>query len=195
MKDFDKNIITKWKDILEAEEAPKITNSKIKRATAIMLENQVNYLIKNNGLNPNALNETTSQYSQSITPNGNDYSVNGFFNNVAIPMVRRTFPELIAHEICGVQPMHGPVGLAFAMRFIADDTYNSTARTELGYNTIDSAYSGSYVTSTGEALGSNVSDQNYGLGIGSGTSIKEVSIFAITWIESSAGGWENPSDC
>jgi hypothetical protein len=175
MKDFDKNIIGKWKEILEAEEAPKITNSKVKRATAIMLENQVNYLIKNNGLNEQALNETTSQYSQSITPDGNDYSVNGFFNQVAIPMVRRTFPELIAHEICGVQPMNQPVGLAFAMRFIADDTYNSTANTELGHNTVDSAYTGSHVTSTGEALGSDVTG-DVGLGIGSGTAIKEVSM-------------------
>jgi hypothetical protein len=141
----------------------------------MMLENQVNYLVKNNGLSPEALNETTSQYSQSITPNGNDYSVNGFFNQVAIPMVRRTFPELIAHEICGVQPMNQPVGLAFAMRFIADGTYDGASGTEIGHNTIDSAYTGSHVTSTGEALGSNVTG-DVGLGIGAGTAIKEVSM-------------------
>jgi hypothetical protein len=32
-------------------------------------------------------------------------------------MIRRTFPELITNEIVGVQPMSGPVGLAFAMRY------------------------------------------------------------------------------
>jgi hypothetical protein len=36
---------------------------------------------------------------------------------VLIPMVRRTFPELITNEIVGVQPMNGPVGMAFAMRY------------------------------------------------------------------------------
>lgn len=37
-----------------------------------------------------------------------------------IPMIRRTFPELITHEIVGVQPMSGPVGLAFALRYQYD---------------------------------------------------------------------------
>jgi len=32
-------------------------------------------------------------------------------------MIRRTFPELITNEIVGVQPMAGPVGLAFALRY------------------------------------------------------------------------------
>ena len=34
-----------------------------------------------------------------------------------IPMIRRTFPELITSEIVGVQLMSGPVGLAFALRY------------------------------------------------------------------------------
>jgi len=168
-------IVKKWTTVLEHEDAPKITNKKVKRATAIMLENQAQWLTQRNGLNESQLNETTANYSTSLTPNGNDYSVNGFFNQVAIPMVRRTFPELIAHEIVGVQPMNGPVGLAFAMRFVADQTYSGTAGTEIGHNTIDSSYTGSYVTSTGEALGSNASG-DLGLGIGDGTAIKEVSM-------------------
>lgn len=39
-----------------------------------------------------------------------------------IPMIRRTFPELITHEIVGVQPMSGPVGLAFALRYFYDES-------------------------------------------------------------------------
>jgi hypothetical protein len=35
-----------------------------------------------------------------------------------IPMIRRTFPELLTHEIVGAQPMSGPVGLAFHMRYV-----------------------------------------------------------------------------
>jgi len=168
-------LVKKWKEILEHEDAPKITNRKIRNATAIMLENQASYLMKYNGLGKEQLDETTSNYSSSLTPGDNGYSANGFFNQVAIPMVRRTFPELIAHEICGVQPMSGPVGLAFAMRFVADQTYNGVAGTEVGHNTIDSAYTGSHVTSAGEALGSNVTG-DVGLGIGAGTAIKEISM-------------------
>lgn len=36
---------------------------------------------------------------------------------IVIPMVRRVWPELIAHDIVGVQPMSGPSGFAFAARF------------------------------------------------------------------------------
>jgi len=41
---------------------------------------------------------------------------------ILIPMIRRTFPELITNEIVGVQPMSGPVGLAFALRYKYEPT-------------------------------------------------------------------------
>lgn len=44
------------------------------------------------------------------------------FNKVLIPMIRRTFPEIIAKDIVGVQPMSGPIGLAFHMKYINDKT-------------------------------------------------------------------------
>jgi hypothetical protein len=88
-------------------------------------------------------------------------------------MVRRTFPQLIAHETVGIQPMTGPVGLAFALRYKAGQTYSGTSNTELGHNTVDSTYTGSYVTSAGEQLGSSTTS---GLGVGSGTAINEVNL-------------------
>jgi hypothetical protein len=141
-----------------------------------MLENQFSYLSKQ-GYNMNeAISDPgTAAYSGSLTPQGNSYGQSGYFHKIAIPMVRRTFPELIAHEIVGVQPMTGPVGLAFAMRFKADQTYNSGTNQEIGYNTIDKDYSGTYETSAGEALGSNETN-DLGLGFGDGTAIKELSM-------------------
>ena len=44
------------------------------------------------------------------------------FNKVLIPIIRRTFPELIAKDIVEVQPMSGPIGLAFHMKYINDKT-------------------------------------------------------------------------
>ena len=35
---------------------------------------------------------------------------------ILISLVRRAMPNLIAYDICGVQPMTGPTGLIFAMR-------------------------------------------------------------------------------
>lgn len=119
-----------------------------------------------------------------MDPRGAGYSGNAEFQKIAIPMIRRTFPELIAHDIVGVQPLTGPVGLAFALRFVADQQYTGsnlygTSMTEVGYNNLDPTYSGSYELSAGEALGSKdgsgVGDE-IGLGIGSGTHIKELSM-------------------
>ncbi|KXB08594.1 hypothetical protein AKJ59_00735 [candidate division MSBL1 archaeon SCGC-AAA385M02] len=163
---------------MENENAPKFKNDKIKNSTIIMLENQYSHIEKNGGkqfLSEALSDPSTSQYSGSLTPDGNAYSDSGFFHKMAIPMVRRTFPELIAHEIVGVQPLTGPVGLAFAMRFVADGTYDGGQNQEIGHNTIDSSYTGSYETSAGEALGSN-SSPDTGLGFGSGTQIPELSM-------------------
>ena len=38
------------------------------------------------------------------------------YDPVLISLVRRSMPNLIAYDICGVQPMTGPTGLIFAMR-------------------------------------------------------------------------------
>lgn len=39
------------------------------------------------------------------------------FRKILIPMIRRIIPGTIATEIVGVQPMQGPVGLAYTMRY------------------------------------------------------------------------------
>ena len=45
------------------------------------------------------------------------------FDPVLISLVRRSMPNLIAYDICGVQPMTGPTGLIFAMKsnYVAAD--------------------------------------------------------------------------
>lgn len=168
-----KQLVEKWEKVLDAGD--QIKSEKVKKATALMLENQHQHLIESG----------TAYGSDSLNTVGG-YSGSGMFHKIAVPMVRRTFPELIAHEIVGVQPLTGPVGLAFALRFTAGTqaaTYNSAVGTEIGYNTIDRNYSGSYAVSAGEVLGSagtNATDlvvgSDVGLGIGAGTHIKEVNM-------------------
>jgi len=157
-----KELVKKWEGVLNEGDV-KIKDKKRLKSTALMLENEYKYL-----------NES-GNYSQPGLNRDAGYATSGDFQQIAIPMVRRTFPELIAHDVVGVQPLTGPVGLAFALRFRAGQTYDSAANTELGYNTIDSDYSGSSVTSAGELLGSNATG-DIGLGVGSGTAIKEVNM-------------------
>lgn len=171
------DLIKKWQDIL-SEGAP-IKNPKVLKATAMMLENEDKYLTE------------AGNYSTVGRNNPTVYATSGDFHQIAIPMVRRTFPELVAHEIVGVQPMPGPVGLAFALRFRAGNTYSRqtlpegsvspTYSDELGYNNIDPWYSGNstlsagMLTSAGELLGSATSG-DIGLGVGTYTAINEVNM-------------------
>jgi len=175
MKKNIKQIMDNWREILD--EGEKIRNPRTEKATAVMLQNQLNYLSGKN------MNETTAWSTGNLDPNSAGYAGNGEFQKIAIPMVRRTFPELIAHDIVGVQPLTAPVGLAFALRFRADQEYNGATDTEIGYNSMDPSYTGSYATSAGEALGSKTVPDvaghpgiGGGLGVGTGKGIKELSM-------------------
>jgi len=170
-----KDLIDKWSEVLD--EGIKIKNPKVRQSTAVMLENQHKWLVEGAGISYGGDNLNTDA----------GYATSGMFHKIAVPMVRRTFPELLAHEIVGVQPLTGPVGLAFALRFASPDdtTYAGTSGGEIGYNTIDNAYSGTGTTPSGtgfdvedgEALGSLAGSgvgSDIGLGIGTGTHIREV---------------------
>lgn len=162
-------LVEKWGDLLK--EGSDFKNEKVKKTTALMLENQANYLME------------TGAWTQGAFDPAGGYATSGEFHKIAVPMVRRTFPELVAHDIVGVQPLTGPVGLAFALRFRAGQAYDGIVGTEVGYNTIDSDYSGSnstpasggMTTEEGERLGSNSGTGiGVGLGIGSGEAINEL---------------------
>ena len=164
-----KELVKKWEEVLN--EGKKITNPKVLKSTAVMLENEHKHLME-------------SSYTEGSLSRSGPYATSGDFYKIAVPMVRRTFPELVAHEIVGVQPLTGPVGLAFALRFRSgadigtNVQYAGEWNKELGYNTIDRTYSGSVITSAGEALGSNKAGTpgTYGLGIGTGQQIQEVNM-------------------
>jgi hypothetical protein len=93
--------------------------------TAILLENQEKWCIEEANLLVTAVLSVTVLLLRYIfNPPGNPVNSGDNYApgdarlpKVLIPMIRRTFPELITNEIVGVQPMSGPVGLAFALRY------------------------------------------------------------------------------
>ena len=176
-----KDLIKKWEGVLN--EGTAITSPKVKKATAIMLENEHNHLMETTGWGQTAVGTHSDAFGSNDGTGAGSYGTSGVFQKIAVPMVRRTFPELVAHQLVGVQPLTGPVGLAFALRFRAGNTAGNYVHntTELGYNTLDRTYSGSYVTSAGEALGSAAGTfgtvgSDIGLGLGAGTHIREVNM-------------------
>ena len=102
---YDK-LVQKWAPVLNEETAGPISDHYRKQVTAAILENQ-----------EKAMREEASQASFGMineygTETGNVQN----FDPVLISLVRRAMPNLIAYDVCGVQPMTGPTGLIFAMK-------------------------------------------------------------------------------
>lgn len=156
-------LLEKWSPVLDysSEKVKPITESNTRLNTAILLENQENWCTQNGGL----INESISYGNNALGVNAPSAGANQFsadtyatgdarLPKVLIPMIRRTFPELITNEIVGVQPMSGPVGLAFALRYKyeGDSLGGSDTRLsnyaaqadgkEAGYNYLDSRFTG-----------------------------------------------------
>ena len=95
----------KWQPVLEHPDLPKIEDSYKRAVTTLILENQEAALKEDN----NFLTETAPVNSMS----GGQMDT---WDPILISLVRRAMPNLIAYDVCGVQPMTGPTGLIFAMR-------------------------------------------------------------------------------
>jgi len=107
----------KWAPVLNHSEAPAITDKYRQAVTAVILENQ------ELAMRQNAMLTETSNGVGAIGPNalsgsGLDTKTGGLagFDPIMISLVRRAMPNLMAYDICGVQPMSGPTGLIFAMK-------------------------------------------------------------------------------
>ena len=104
---YDK-LIEKWAPVLNEETAGTIKDHHRKAVTAAILENQ-----------EIAFNEE-AMLTEAAPTNNTTNAAN--WNPVLIALVRRAMPNLMAYDMCGVQPMSGPTGLIFAMK----STYETT---------------------------------------------------------------------
>ena len=100
-------LIEKWAPVLNEESAGSIQDHHKKAVTAAVLENQ-EIALKEEGM------------LQEASPANNSTSVANW-NPVLIALVRRAMPNLMAYDVCGVQPMTGPTGLIFAMKSVYKD--------------------------------------------------------------------------
>ena len=94
----------KWSPVLQHPDLPEIKDSYRRAVTTIILENQ-----------EKALREDRNFLGEAAPTSATGSSVDNW-DPILISLVRRSMPNLIAYDICGVQPMTGPTGLIFAMR-------------------------------------------------------------------------------
>lgn len=170
-------LLRKWKPVLEynSKTVAPIKDEHSKLNTAILLENQERWCLREANVaggpgNMFGYGGAGGDFGTMGGSVGNqDFYATGDARlpKVLIPMIRRTFPELITNEIVGVQPMSGPVGLAFALRYRYDGenldyqdpsrrTYDANVTSpqfrgkpqedangqEVGYNYLNTAFTG-----------------------------------------------------
>jgi hypothetical protein len=146
------NALKKWASIIEHTDCAPIQDAYRKSVTAVLLENTEKALQEEHAAlaNSNYITETTNAATTAVA------------DPVLISMVRRAMPQLIAYDICGVQPMTGPTGLIFAMKARqsdgvagasdSDGTTTTTGDAELLFDEADGALSGADAT-TGKSAG------------------------------------------
>jgi hypothetical protein len=183
-------LVEKWEPILGHDSFSPINDNHRKAVTATILENTERALAETGDLSANM----TSLLSEASPTN--DAGTGGFgggstaggptagYDPILISLVRRAVPNLIAYDICGVQPMTGPTGLIFAMRAKygtqgGDDALFNEADTDFGgtvthANTLPGA---AVTTGTGLATGAA---EALGDGVGAGYAEMAFSIEKVT---------------
>ena len=119
----------------------------VRSATAVLLENQ------------RLINETSTDTSDVAQ-----------FKRISIPLVRRIYPQLIANKIVSVQPLLGPTGLVYYLRFryssnkgatrgasnnggFPGDDVNSLQQRASGESNLDIFYSSQFIQNEAQTSG------------------------------------------
>ena len=119
------NLQEKWQPVLNHPDLPEIKDNYKKAVTSIILENQ-----------EKAMKEDASFLSEAAPTNSTAGTINNY-DPILISLVRRAMPNLIAYDVCSVQPMTGPTGLIFAMK----SRLGSSGGTEALFNEPDTTHS------------------------------------------------------
>ena len=141
-----KALTEKWDPVLSHEGTTAIKDNYKKAVTAVLLENQERFLREERGMLQEAGGSGGNAAGQigaaGLSGSGLQTQTGGLagFDPVLISLIRRAMPNLVAYDICGVQPMSGPTGLIFAMKA----HYEDKAGPEALFNEPDSNFSAGF---------------------------------------------------
>ena len=162
MFNLNEQIQNKWAPVINHDALPEIKDPYKRAVTATLLENQEKALMEER----QALWETTPAnaigggFSGQVNSPANSNMAG--YDPILISLVRRAMPNLMAYDVCGVQPMTGPTGLIFAMK----SNYTSQGNTEALFNEADTDFAGSSLTAH---AGTNPVNSPYSAGVGIAT--------------------------
>ena len=122
---LSEDIKKKWAPVMEHADLPEIKDPYKRDVTQRLLENQEQFLIK----------EAAPVNSAGAMPDTGGVAK---WDPILISLVRRAMPQMIAYDVCGVQPMTGPTGLIFAMKA----KYDTQGGAEALFDESDTDHSG-----------------------------------------------------
>ena len=129
--------IRKWKPVLDHSDLPKITDAHKRATVATLLENQEK-AIREQMIAEAAPTNALGAGMSSLASGGENGNLRGY-DPILIQLVRRSMPNLMAYDICGVQAMSAPTGLIFAMR----SRYATQGGSEALFNEPNTLFAGS----------------------------------------------------
>lgn len=146
-------LMRKWGPVLEHSDLSPIRDSHRKQVTAVLLENQErasreDRMGSGGYQGPSFLGEAAPTNAMGASSSSAGAGNVDIFDPVLISLVRRSMPNLIAYDVCGVQPMTGPTGLIFAMR----SRFSTQGGTEALFNEADTSFSRAAAGNTASRL-------------------------------------------
>jgi hypothetical protein len=164
---MQQHLMEKWDAVISHNDLPEIKDAYKRQVTAQLLENQEKALMEEKqALWEAPANAMGGGFSGQV--NGGNANANlAGYDPILISLVRRAMPNLMAYDVCGVQPMTGPTGLIFAMK----SNYTGQGQTEALFNEADTDFAGSSLTAH---AGSNPVATPYTTGVGLATGDAEI---------------------
>lgn len=151
-------LLEAWKPFLDSDKFVPIADPYKRYTVATILENSTRQLLtdRNGGTAPLTENVAGVIGPAGLSGTGLGTQSGGLagFDPITIPMIRRAAPNLMAYDVCGVQPLHAPTGLVFAFKA----HYNDRSGPEALFNEPDPAFSGGvneYRPNSGDDTGNN----------------------------------------
>lgn len=127
---IDSNVLLeKWTPLLEAEGLPEVDQSKHKILAKIFENQEADFRTGTEYRDPEIVKAFGGFLSEAEIAGDNGYDATNIaagqssgavtqIGPAVMGMVRRALPNLIAFDICGVQPLSGPTGQIFSLRSV-----------------------------------------------------------------------------
>jgi len=144
-------LMEKWAPVINHDDLDPIKERDKKAVVAQVLENTEKALKEEAGVLDESM-VSGAAFGGAFSGAGSNATINATgragYDPIIISLVRRAMPQMMAFDLCGVQPMSAPTGLIFALRA----RYGANNETEGGINAAEAFYNEVFPNFSGTAF-------------------------------------------